>query len=75
MFDALLYPLRLPERVLEALDRIVQDLGGVREELAGGLVTLGQTADSLAADVRPLRTDVAAVRKSEGLAQGRSSCN
>lgn len=53
MFNALLYPLRLPERVLDALDRIVQDLRGVREELAGGLDTLEQTADSLAADVRP----------------------
>jgi len=74
MFDGLLYPLRLPERALAALGQIVEDLSGIRKELAGGLGTLEQTADSLTADVRPLRTDVAVVRESasrlpEGMAK------
>ena len=74
MFNGLLYPLRLPERALAALGQIVEDLSGIRKELAGGLGTLEQTADSLTADVRPLRTDVAVVRESasrlpEGMAK------
>ena len=64
MLDGLLYPLRLPERALDALGRLVQDLGGLREELASGLGSLEQTTDSLAADLRPLRTDVGVVRDS-----------
>lgn len=71
MLDGLLYPLRLPERALDALGRLVQDLGRLREELASGLGTLEQTTASLAADLRPLGTDVGVVRDSASrLAEG-----
>lgn len=60
ILDTLLSPLRLPERALEALGQIVEDLTGLREEMS--------------AELRPIRTDMAAVRKStsrlpEGIAK------
>jgi hypothetical protein len=50
MLDALLCPLRLPERALDALGRIADDLAGLRAEMA--------------AELRPMRTDMAVVRES-----------
>jgi len=60
MIDTLLSPLRLPERALEALGQIVEDLAGLRKEMS--------------ANLRPIRTDMAAVREStsrlpEGIAE------
>ncbi len=74
MIDALLAPLRLPERALDAVSRIARDLAALREETADGLGTLAETTASLAGDLRPLRTDVAVVREStsslpEGIAK------
>lgn len=74
MLDGLLYPLRLPERALDALGRMVEDLGGLREDLVSGFDKLDQTTGSIAADLRPLRTDLAVVREStsrlpEGMAK------
>ncbi|MDQ3720876.1 MAG: hypothetical protein M3350_08890 [Actinomycetota bacterium] len=50
MIDTLLSPLRLPERALQALDRIVEDLGGLREDMA--------------AELRPMRKHMAVMRES-----------
>jgi chromosome segregation ATPase len=64
MLDGLLYPLRLPERALDALGRIVEDLGGLRDGLTGSLERLERTTDDVLAELRPLRTDTSVVRES-----------
>lgn len=58
MLDELLSPLRLPERALEALNGMAQDLRALREEIPSALDTLEETTTSIRADMTELSTSL-----------------